>query len=77
MDVYITSSSISDKQILEDSLNDKEKILYGNISEFSFQPTTPNVNENSNNIFNKLVIHTKQRESIEAFYIKDVNLTRI
>ena len=77
IDVYMTSSNMSDKQILENSLNDKEKILYGNISEFSFQPTTPNVNENSNNIFNKLVIHTKQRENIEAFYIKDVNLTRI
>ena len=46
-------------------------------SEFSFQPIMPNVNENSNNLFNKLVIHTKQRENIEAFYIKDVNLTRI
>jgi hypothetical protein len=75
--VYMTSSNMSDKRIIEDSLNDKEKILFGNISEFSFQPTTPNVNENSNNIFNKLVIHTKQRENIEAFYIKDVNLTRI
>ena len=77
IDVYMTSSNISDKQILENSLNDKEKILFGNISEFSFQPTMPNVNDNSNNLFNKLVIHTKQRENIEAFYIKDVNLTRI
>ena len=77
IDVYMTSSNMSDKLILEDSLNDKEKILFGNISEFSFQPIIPKVNENSNNIFNKLVIHTKQRENIEAFYIKDVNLTRI
>ena len=77
IDVYMTNSNISDKQILENSLNDKEKILFGNISEFSFQPIMPNVNDNSNNLFNKLVIHTKQRENIEAFYIKDVNLTRI
>ena len=73
----MTSSNMSDKQILENSLIDKEKILFGNISEFSFQPIMPNVNDNSNNLFNKLVIHTKQRENIEAFYIKDVNLTRI
>ena len=77
IDVYMTSSNMSDKQILENNLNDKEKILFGNISEFSFQPIMPNVNDNSNNLFNKLVIHTKQRENIEAFYIKDVNLTRI
>ena len=77
IDVYMTNSNISDKQILENGLNDKEKILFVNTSEFSFQPTMPNVNDNSNNLFNKLVIHTKQRENIEAFYIKDVNLTRI
>ena len=77
IDVYMTSSKISDKRILENSLIDKEKILFGNISEFSFQPIMQNVNDNSNNLFNKLVIHTKQRENIEAFYIKDVNLTRI
>ena len=76
-DVQMTSSNMSDKQILENSLNDNEKILFVNTSEFSFQPIMPNVNDNSNNIFNKLVIHTKQRENIEAFYIKDVNLTRI
>ena len=74
IDVYITNSNISDKQILENGLNDKEKILFVNTSEFSFQPM-PNVN--SNNLFNKLVIHTKPRENIEAFYIKNVNLTRI
>lgn len=77
IDVYMTSNSISDKHILENSLNDKEKIVFVNSSELSFHPTRPNVNENSNNHFNKLVIHTKQRENIEAFYIYNVNLTRI
>lgn len=76
IDVYMTNSNISNKQILENGLNDKEKILFVNTSEFSFQPTMPNVNDNSNNLFTKLVIHTKQRENIEAFYIKDVNLTQ-
>lgn len=76
IDVYMTNSNISNKQILENGLNDKEKILFVNTSEFSFQHTMPNVNDNSNNLFTKLVIHTKQRENIEAFYIKDVNLTQ-
>ena len=30
IEVYIISSDMSDKQILENSLNDKEKILFGN-----------------------------------------------
>lgn len=78
IDVYMTSNSISDKQILRNSLNDKEKIVFVNSSELSFHPTRPNVNdENSNNLFNKLIIHTKQRENIEAFYIYNVNLTQI
>jgi hypothetical protein len=80
IDVYMTSNSISDKRILENSLNDKEKIVFVNSSELSFHPTMPNVNDvndNSNNLFNKLVIHTQQRENIEAFYIYNVNLTRI
>ena len=29
IEVYIISSDMSDKQILENSLNDKEKILFG------------------------------------------------
>ncbi len=77
IDVYMTSSSSSDKQILENRLNEREKIVFVDSSEFSFHPTMPNVNENSHNLFNKLVIHTNQRENIDAFYIYNVNLTQI
>ena len=77
IDVYMTSSSSSDKQILENRLNEREKIVFVNTSEFSFQPTMPNVNDISHNLFNKLVIHTNQKENIDAFYIYNVNLTQI
>ncbi|HEX2406677.1 MAG TPA: hypothetical protein VHJ38_05650, partial [Nitrososphaeraceae archaeon] len=76
VDVYMTSRS-TDKQILENTLNHKDKIVFVNTSEFSFQPTMPNVNDNSHNLFNKLVIHTNQKENIDAFYIYNVNLTQI
>jgi len=77
VDVYTTHNKISDKQIIEDRLKDDEKILFVNSSEYSFEPNLSQyaIENNHHNIFNKLVIHTKQKENIEAFYIMNVNLT--
>ena len=73
----MTHTNISDKQILENRLKNDEKIIFVNSSEFSFEPRLSqyNIENNHHNLFNKLVIHTKQRDKIEAFYIINVNLT--
>ena len=38
IDVYMTNSNISDKQILENGLNDKEKIYLLILQNFHFSP---------------------------------------
>jgi hypothetical protein len=77
MNVYMTHNNTSDKQIIEDRLNDDEKILFVNSSSFSFEPNLSQyaIDNNHHKLFNKLVIHTKQKENIEAFYITNVKLT--
>jgi hypothetical protein len=73
----MTHNITSDKQIIEDKLKDNEKILFVNSSEFTFEPNLSqyNIKNNHHKVFNKLVIHTKQKENIEAFYITNVKLT--
>lgn len=77
MNVYMTHNNTSYKQIIEDRLKDNEKILFVNSSTFSFEPKLSQyaIDNSHHKLFNKLVIHTKQKENIEAFYITNVNLT--
>jgi hypothetical protein len=77
IDVYTTHNNISDKQILVNNVVNEEKIIFVNSSENSFEPNLSqyDIKNNHHNLFNKLVIHTKQKEKIEAFYIINVNLT--
>ncbi len=76
IDVYTTHNNISDKKILENKVLKDEKIMFVNSSEFSFEPhlSEYTIENNHHKLFNKLVIHTKQKEKIEAFYIHEVNL---
>ena len=68
----MTNNNIPDKQIIEDRLKENEKILFVNSSEFSFEPKLSHyaIEHNHHKVFNKLVVHTKQKENVEAFYIK-------
>lgn len=77
INVFITNNNTSDKQIIEDRLKDNEKILFVNSSEFSFEPKLSQyaIEHNHHKVFNKLVVHTKQKENIEGFYITNGNLT--
>lgn len=78
INVFTTNNNTPDKQIIEDKLKANEKILFVNSSEYSFEPKLSryDLENNHNNLFNKLVVHTKQKENIEAFYIANVNLTK-
>ena len=66
-----------DRQITDDISKVKDKIVFINSSKFSFKPylTQYNIENNHHNIFNKLVIYTKQQKDVEAFYITNVNIT--
>jgi hypothetical protein len=77
INVFMTHNNASDKQIIEDRLEDNEKILFVNSSAFSFEPRLSQyaIDNNHHKLFNKLVIHTKQKENIEVFYLTNVNLT--
>ncbi|MGD1836691.1 MAG: hypothetical protein ACPKPY_01360, partial [Nitrososphaeraceae archaeon] len=75
LNVYTTHNTSSNKQIIEDRLEDHEKIFFVNSSKFSFNPNLSQyaIDNNHHELFDKLVIHTKQKENIEAFYITNVN----
>lgn len=77
LNVYMTHKSSSDKRIIENKLEDNEKIIFVNSSKFSFNPDLSQytIDNNHHRLFDKLVIHIKQKENIEAFYITNVNLT--
>ncbi len=73
----MTHNNTSDKQIIEEKLKANEKILFINSSEYSFEPDLSqyNIKNNHHKVFNKLVIHIKQKENIEVFYMANVKLT--
>ena len=75
--VYMVNNNTLDRKITDDISKVKDKIVFINSSKFSFKPylTQYNIENNHHNIFNKLVIYTQQQKNVEAFYIKNVNIT--
>jgi hypothetical protein len=72
IEVYIISSDMSDKQILENSLNDKEKILFGKTLYYQYSLLKQRLMRILITFLNWLFLSSKDIKTIQ-----DVNITGI